>query len=326
MLQALLAYARGAGVDARWLVISGDPAFFAADEADSQRPVRWSGGRWRARPRPNGRNDAGSPGARTRRVSRPAERTQSFCLTTRRRQGHAAGASPRGQARRLASPRGSRRAERSGAASARLGSSCGPTLEADARNGLNASRGAAFANLAVGGTRSTFSLSLLVLIRILFHCEESEPMSDRTLRLGAAATLALSRGRLYRWSCCSPAPCLRLAAAGHRLGPCLRDPAWGCCCPRDGAAAHRAGQPRGRTRNLMAVVTARSSQTMPIPLRVLSDARGTGCHRRCSIDPRPAQVHAPHRTRWRSLPHEVRGCVDLACAPDGRPDEGCGGS
>ena len=29
MLQTLLAYARGAGVEARWLVIEGDPAFFA---------------------------------------------------------------------------------------------------------------------------------------------------------------------------------------------------------------------------------------------------------------------------------------------------------
>jgi trehalose synthase len=29
MLQTLLAYVRGAGVDARWLVIQGDPDFFA---------------------------------------------------------------------------------------------------------------------------------------------------------------------------------------------------------------------------------------------------------------------------------------------------------
>src|SRR5262245_1902647 len=29
MLQTLLSYARGAGIDARWLVIQGDPAFFA---------------------------------------------------------------------------------------------------------------------------------------------------------------------------------------------------------------------------------------------------------------------------------------------------------
>jgi hypothetical protein len=29
MLQTLLAYVRGAGIDARWLVIDGDPAFFA---------------------------------------------------------------------------------------------------------------------------------------------------------------------------------------------------------------------------------------------------------------------------------------------------------
>ena len=29
MLQSLLAYARGAGVDARWLVLDGDPEFFA---------------------------------------------------------------------------------------------------------------------------------------------------------------------------------------------------------------------------------------------------------------------------------------------------------
>ena len=28
MLQALLAYARGAGVDARWLVLDGTPEFF----------------------------------------------------------------------------------------------------------------------------------------------------------------------------------------------------------------------------------------------------------------------------------------------------------
>src|ERR1700675_4030581 len=38
MLQTLLAYGRGAGLDVRWLVIQGDPAFFALDEADSQRP------------------------------------------------------------------------------------------------------------------------------------------------------------------------------------------------------------------------------------------------------------------------------------------------
>ena len=35
MLQALLSYARGAGVDARWLVIEGDPEFFADHEAGS---------------------------------------------------------------------------------------------------------------------------------------------------------------------------------------------------------------------------------------------------------------------------------------------------
>src|SRR5438045_4187304 len=29
MLQTLLSYARGAGIDARWLVIEGDPSFFA---------------------------------------------------------------------------------------------------------------------------------------------------------------------------------------------------------------------------------------------------------------------------------------------------------
>ena len=29
MLQTLLSYARGAGIDARWLVIEGDPEFFA---------------------------------------------------------------------------------------------------------------------------------------------------------------------------------------------------------------------------------------------------------------------------------------------------------
>ena len=55
MLRSLLAYARGAGIDARWSVLNGDPAFFAHHEAPAQpaprrgrrrRPAR----RGRARP------------------------------------------------------------------------------------------------------------------------------------------------------------------------------------------------------------------------------------------------------------------------------------
>ena len=45
MLQTLLAYARGAGVDARWVVIEGDPAFLRDHEAHPQRALRHPGRR-----------------------------------------------------------------------------------------------------------------------------------------------------------------------------------------------------------------------------------------------------------------------------------------
>jgi trehalose synthase len=48
MLQTLLSYARGAGVDARWLVIEGDADFFA-HQADPQRPLRLARRRRHAR-------------------------------------------------------------------------------------------------------------------------------------------------------------------------------------------------------------------------------------------------------------------------------------
>ena len=47
MLQTLLAYGRGAGIENRWLVLEGEPDFFADDEAAPQPLARVSGG-WRA--------------------------------------------------------------------------------------------------------------------------------------------------------------------------------------------------------------------------------------------------------------------------------------
>ena len=49
MLVSLLAYARGAGVDARWVVIEGNEDFFVAHQADPQPPARLV--RRRRRPR-----------------------------------------------------------------------------------------------------------------------------------------------------------------------------------------------------------------------------------------------------------------------------------
>ena len=46
MLQVLLPYARGAGIEARWLVIEGDERFFTYHQAVAQPPVR-DGRRWR---------------------------------------------------------------------------------------------------------------------------------------------------------------------------------------------------------------------------------------------------------------------------------------
>ena len=49
MLQTLLAYGRGAGIENRWLVLEGEPDFFADDEAPPQPLPRVSGGRRAAR-------------------------------------------------------------------------------------------------------------------------------------------------------------------------------------------------------------------------------------------------------------------------------------
>ena len=47
MLQSLLAYARGAGVDARWLTIGGNEDFFRVTKRIHNQPA-WGPGRWRA--------------------------------------------------------------------------------------------------------------------------------------------------------------------------------------------------------------------------------------------------------------------------------------
>lgn len=51
MLQTLLAYARGAGVDARWQVIAGDPGFFAITKRihNGLYGSPGDGGRWTTR-------------------------------------------------------------------------------------------------------------------------------------------------------------------------------------------------------------------------------------------------------------------------------------
>ena len=59
MLQVLLPLSRGPAVDARWLVIDGDPPFFALtkrlhNRLHGRRGRRWATGRSRARPLPAG--------------------------------------------------------------------------------------------------------------------------------------------------------------------------------------------------------------------------------------------------------------------------------
>ena len=104
LLQSLLAYARGAGVDVRWLTISGNPEFFSAHEAPPQPPARV-----RRRRRAPGARGAPDLRGRAGRGRRRAVRARS----ARRRRIHprsaAGGAppSPRGQGHQhdLALPR-----------------------------------------------------------------------------------------------------------------------------------------------------------------------------------------------------------------------------
>ena len=48
MLRSLLAYTRGAGIDTRWVVIEGRPAFFNLTQATAQPAARQPRGRWPA--------------------------------------------------------------------------------------------------------------------------------------------------------------------------------------------------------------------------------------------------------------------------------------
>ena len=124
MLQTLLAYARGAGVDARWLVIKGDPTFFAVTK-------RIHNGLYGG-PGTAGRSGRTS-GRTTRRSSARTPRRSSTLLRARRRRPAArsadgrdgAGASPRGRGSSSGAATSGSTSRTSGA-SAR-GRSCAPT-------------------------------------------------------------------------------------------------------------------------------------------------------------------------------------------------------
>ena len=107
MLQTLLAYARGAGVDARWVVIEGDPAFFAVTKRIH--------------------NGLYGVARRRRRRSAPAERA-AYERTLRAQRGRAAGAGPPGRHRPAARPADGRPGR--GDAGARAPRSCGAATSA----------------------------------------------------------------------------------------------------------------------------------------------------------------------------------------------------
>ena len=110
LLQTLLAYVRGVGVDARWVVIEGDAEFFDDHEADPQPPLRLARRRWtsgfRGARSTTSRRCIGTPPSCSR-SSVPA--TSSSCTTRRR----PAWSLPRrrGRAGRLALPCRPRHAE-----------------------------------------------------------------------------------------------------------------------------------------------------------------------------------------------------------------------
>ena len=102
MLQSLLAYTRGAGVDARWVTIGGDGELLSDHEADPQPPARRR--RRRRRARRGGEGGLRANPRRKRRGADPATRrpgTSSTC-TTRRRPGLTQRAAVGRRTRRLA--------------------------------------------------------------------------------------------------------------------------------------------------------------------------------------------------------------------------------
>ena len=75
LLQTLLAYARGAGVDARWVVIDGDPAFFEITKRIHNHLYGTAGRRWAARARERAHYE--------RTIERNVERVQAVVAVRR---------------------------------------------------------------------------------------------------------------------------------------------------------------------------------------------------------------------------------------------------
>ena len=126
LLQTLLAYVRGIGIDARWLVIEGDPEFFAITKRDPQRPLRLAGRRRPARRRPSTAHyEHVLAGATPTSCSRVVRADDVVLLHDPQTAGLAAAAQDAGRARRVALPRRPRSPERVDASG--RGSSCAPT-------------------------------------------------------------------------------------------------------------------------------------------------------------------------------------------------------
>ena len=125
MLQTLLAYARGAGVDARWLVIEGDPRFFEITKRlhNHLYGTAGDGGPLGAAERRDYEDDAATK--RRGIASTSSVPATSSCCTIRRPAGLAAAVQRDRRTRRVALPRRHRLAER--ILRPRAGRSCGRT-------------------------------------------------------------------------------------------------------------------------------------------------------------------------------------------------------
>ena len=84
LLQSLIAYGRGAGFDARWMVIAGEPEFFALTKRHPQPPA-WRRGRRRPARRPRARAVRTRLRRECARSSRPSCARATWCSCTTRR-------------------------------------------------------------------------------------------------------------------------------------------------------------------------------------------------------------------------------------------------
>ena len=297
MLQTFLAYARGGGVDARWLVIEGDPAFFAITKRIHYGLYGSLG-------------DGGALGGgerldhqeRCAATRRRSERSfgsgiSCFCTTPRRR-----GLRQRCGARARSSSGAATWGATSRTMDRRAWAFLRPYLE-----DIDASvfSRASFAPPWVDPDRTTPPPSIDPF------SAKNEPMSHRNVQL------ALAYAGLLDGEAAAVVPFTRRDGSPGRINRHVDVVQSGPAAPADAPLVLQApaGIDEGHGRRDEGLRRARRAPARRAP--VLAGPAVTGV----ADDPEAAEVYDDCIARWRALPHAARGRVDLACAPMADPDE-----